>query len=93
MVGGRAQGVGVVGSQPMFFQWYFNDVPLSNPVSTTISVTNPASGSLLRLTNGVAGSSLTVMGIRPADEGNYFCVATNSLGAATSNDGGIDVLP
>jgi hypothetical protein len=54
-------------------------------------MTNPASGSLLWVTNGAAGSTLTIAGVRPGDEGSYLALATNSLGVAISNDGGLDV--
>jgi len=82
---------GAVGSKPLYFGWYFNDVPLFAPANTTFAMTNPTSGSLLRITNGPTGSTLTIVGVQGLDEGSYLAIGTNSVGVAISNDGSLDV--
>ncbi|EEF60886.1 immunoglobulin domain-containing protein [Pedosphaera parvula] len=64
------------GTGPLGYQWYLNNVPLTD--NTRIS--------------GSATSSLTVSNAQTSDSGNYTAVVTNLLSAATSSVASVSVL-
>ncbi|PYJ02268.1 MAG: hypothetical protein DME25_16385 [Verrucomicrobia bacterium] len=82
----------VIGTKPMFYQWFFNDVALFSPTNASLTLTNPASGSWLLVTNGLIGSSLTVTSTLPGDEGAYKVSVSNTFGAVLSDEVLLDVL-
>lgn len=65
-------------------QWY--RIVNGNPVNVDISKTDKYSGST------VSNPSLTVLSASNADEGNYVCSATNSVGTSQSSQTFLDVL-
>ncbi|XP_052061302.1 hemicentin-1-like [Mytilus californianus] len=65
-------------------QWY--RIVNGNPVSVDISKSDKYSGST------VSNPSLTVLSATNADEGNYVCSATNSVGTSQSSQTFLDVL-
>jgi hypothetical protein len=87
-----AFNVAVQGSQPILYQWVFNGTPLFSPTNSTFNLINPVSGSLLLITNGPAGSSLTIPLIAPADEGSYQLIMSNEFGTASTLEEVLDVL-
>jgi hypothetical protein len=82
----------VVGSKPLSYHWFFNGAPLfSGGYGIFLNVTNPASGTVLWITNTPAGSSLTLRGVQPADEGVYHANPSNSVGVVVGDDALLDV--
>src|SRR5262249_10330899 len=59
----------ISGSQPMSFQWYFNNAPLVDD------------GRIIGSTN----STLTITSVQTNDGGNYQLVASNIAGVTTSS--------
>jgi hypothetical protein len=82
--GNATFSVAAMGNKPMFYQWFFNDVPVGALTNVNQSVVHPISGSRVFITNTLAGSSLTIGTNRLADEGEYRVVVTNSLGSDAS---------
>ncbi len=64
--------VSVVGTAPLFYQWYFNS---TNVIS------------------GATGATFTVTNLQFANTGTYDCVVSNGLGAATSTNITLTVIP
>jgi hypothetical protein len=62
-----------VGSVSATYQWSLNGVPLSDGASGSATI------------SGSAGPVLVISGATAANAGTYACVATNSVGPATSN--------
>jgi len=58
----------VAGSQPLTYQWYFNNVALTNDAHF----------------NGATSNQLTITATQTNDAGNYRLVVSNSTGASTS---------
>jgi len=79
------------GSKPFLFQWFSKNEPLFAPTNGTFSFTNPVSGSVLRVTNTVSASTLTVTGLKFADEGDYVLGVQNSLGTNYSGPAVLEV--
>jgi hypothetical protein len=76
----------------LFFQWFFNDQPLSEASSSSLILTNATSGTHLLMTNTLGTSSLILLEVKPEDEGVYRVTLTNSLGSVSSDDALLDVL-
>lgn len=60
------------GQPPPSISWLHNGAP----VSGNVQISNSSS----------FNSTLTVLNVQSSDEGNYQCMATNSLGSALSNN-------
>ena len=84
--------VSAIGSKPFYFQWFFNDAPLSEASRVSLNLTNSASGTRLLMSNTLSSSSLILIGVTPQDEGVYRSNVTNALGTAISDDTLLDVL-
>jgi plastocyanin len=54
--------VAAIGSLPLSWQWFLNDVPIVNSTNALLALTN----------------------VTPANAGNYFAIASNPFGSATS---------
>ena len=65
------------GSSPMWFQWYFNGVKISNGSGVT----------------GATNTTLTLANLQTAQSGNYMLIASNSAGVAMSSNAFLSVTP
>src|SRR5262249_17364784 len=64
------------GAPPPAYQWYFNGNPLSDDAHYT----------------GAATANLQIFNAQTTDTGNYYAIATNIAGAATSSVATVTVL-
>ena len=74
--GSAAFSAAAIGTQPIGYQWFFNNTPLADDSRIVGATTN----------------SLTVGSVQTNDNGGYFIVASNAYGAVTSSIASLTVV-
>jgi hypothetical protein len=69
--------VKAAGTPPLYYQWQFNGVGLTNGGSAS----------------GATNASLTLTNVQPAQAGNYTVMVSNAVGSVTSSNALLTVTP